>query len=290
MATNWTQATINDVAKKYGFDFSQGYANRQAAVEAQAERNTYNNSIRQNNSLNQNTMKTIDNGMRESSSALDHDYFQKYLAQQQAQAGAGLNAGIAADQNTRMAFQKQSQFSNVLRDAQQARTEELSRYNLEAQRLAEALGLVDKSEKVNAQRYYQDLLAQGHGILSNDRSFGLQYDQFAWQKQMDEAQLALQRQQLAAQQAAARARSSSSGGSSSGGASKSGSSLVSAYRNAQTQSNKSNIDRYYENQNNALKPKSVVYKNQTVSLPGNRITPANDPSLSAWSKMRMFGG
>lgn len=221
-------ATISDIAKKYGFDFSRDYANRQAEALAQAERNAYQNSLRQNQSLYEQNLRQIDTGIRNASNALDHEFFQQMLNQQQSQVNTGLNAGIAADQDLRLAMNKQAQLGSVYSQAENARQAELSRYSNEALRLREALDLVEKQRQANAEKMYQELLRQGYDILSNDRSYynqvaGMEWQRYAdmiaqqlqerqleQQRQLEEARLALQRQQMAAQRAMAQRQAAAS--------------------------------------------------------------------------------
>lgn len=172
-------ATIDDIAKKYGFDFSREYANRQAEAEAQAKRNAYNNSLRLNETQNQETMQQIENNVRESNTALDHNYFQQMLAQQQSQANSGLNGGIAADQNLRLAMNKQAQLADVYKDANLGRMQESNRFNNESTRLSEALALVEQQKTAQAQELYQELLMRGYDILGQDRNWARQVDRDA---------------------------------------------------------------------------------------------------------------
>lgn len=188
-------ATIDDIAKKYGFDFSRDYANRQAEVIAQAERNAYNNSLRQNKSLYDQTIREIDTGIRNASNALDHEYFQQMLGQQQAQVNSGLNAGIAADQNLRLAMNKQAQLGGLYSQAENARMNELTRFGNEAMRLREALDLVEKQREINAEKIFQELREKGYNILSQDRKYANETAGLEWGRISD--QIATQRELMA---------------------------------------------------------------------------------------------
>lgn len=194
-------ATIEDIAKKYGFDFSREYAERQAEALAQAERNAYQNSLRQNKSLYEQTMAQIEQDIRNASTSLDHEYFQQMLNQQQAQAVSGLNAGIAADQNLRLAMNKQAQLSDVYAQANLARQQELSRYGNEAMRLREALDLVEQQRIAKADEIYQQLRQLGYDILARDRDYANQTSQIEWGRISDQIKSELELITLAQQKA-----------------------------------------------------------------------------------------
>ena len=74
-------ATIEDLAKKYGFDYSRDYAKTQAEAEAQAKRNAISEAERRNTSNRDVNMKGIDNNLMSMAENLDRDYFQKYMQQ-----------------------------------------------------------------------------------------------------------------------------------------------------------------------------------------------------------------
>ena len=143
-AAKWQNATIQDLGKKYGFDYSKEYANRQAAAEAQAKTNAINDAKRTNQTANKQTLKQVDTGIRDANSGLDHSYFQQFLAQNQANVNRGMNAGIAQDSQLRLAMNKQGELADVYRQANLTRSNEMDRYNNESIRLAEALGLLIK--------------------------------------------------------------------------------------------------------------------------------------------------
>lgn len=342
-AKRMMNATIEDIAKKYGFDFSRDYAKTQAEAEAQAKRNAFNGSIRENDTIFDETMGRIDSGLREGNTAIDNSFFKSYLEQRQSQANRGINAGIVAEQDLRLGMNQQAEMASMFRDANLARNQEANRYNNEDIRLQEALALVEQERLAQEDRLFQELRAKAFEMLNQERSMGIQIDSNEWKKiqdrisrefnlgnmdmdrisseaeftgryggaktvaqlqrefqqRMEEAQLQLekdkfswQKQQAAAaaaaraaasRAAASRRRSSSSGGG--GGSSSSSSKLASAFKQAQKKSSKSSIDRYYENQDRILTPSKA---HKPVKLPGTRITPATDRSLSAWEKMRMM--
>jgi hypothetical protein len=176
---NMMNATIDDIASKYGFDFSREYANRQAETQAQAKRNAYNDSIRKNETQNEELLQQIDNNVRESNTALDHSYFQQMLGQQQSQVNSGINGGIAADQNLRLAMSKQGQLADVYKDANLGRMQENNRFTNESTRLSEALSLVEQQKMAQSEQLFQNLRMQGYDILGQDKNWARQLDRDA---------------------------------------------------------------------------------------------------------------
>jgi hypothetical protein len=184
-AQRMQNATINDIAKKYGFDYSREYANRQAEAEAQAKRNAYNANIRQNDTLNKQNLTSIRNDVREGNTALDHNFMTDYLAQRQAQANRGMNAGITAEADLRLGMNQQAQMANIYRDAALARSKENDRYGNESLRLNEALALVEQERLAYEDRLYQDGLQRGFQNLNSERQYGLELDRNEWGKTQD---------------------------------------------------------------------------------------------------------
>lgn len=193
-------ATIQDIAKKYGFNFSRDYANQQAEAQAQAKRNAYNNSLRQNQAQYNQSLSQIDKNIRDSNQAIDHSFFQEILKQQQNQANNGLNAGIAADQNLRLGMNAQAQLADVYGQANLARQQATRDYGLEAQRLREALDLVEQQRLADAEKYYQDALMRGYDILMKERSYAASNAANEWARIADQVATALQQQQMAQQE------------------------------------------------------------------------------------------
>lgn len=334
-------ATIQDIAAKYGFDFSRDYANRQAEAEAQARRNANADAQRRNASNRDVNLKAIDNNLMGMAEGLDRSYFQQYMNQAQNQTNTGMNSGIAADQDLRLSMSRQAEMGDAYRDANLGRMQENQRFSLDDIRLAEELGLINQQALAREDSLYNDRLMQGAGLAMqtdqfnlsqnqallqaalNQRSqnigmdqFNRQFDwskyqwqnEFDWNKVLDEAGLTgmyngnqtfdryrwqtefdWQKQMEQAQLALARQRSYGGGGSGGSGGSSSSrgstSNLAQQFLNAQAQSNRSNLDRYYENQDRLLTPNLA---SKPVSLPGTRVTPATDPSLTAWERMQMM--
>lgn len=169
-------ATIDDIAAKYGFDFSREYAGRQAEAEAQAKRNAINQGIRGNESANQRNKQAIDQGVYNASDALDGA---RFLAQQdtnQQQTLTGVNAGIAGDQNLRLAMNAQNQMGKIFGDANLARTDEQSRFTNEALRLMEGLALTEQEKLAYAERLFNERLMQGAGLTMQENQMNQNWD------------------------------------------------------------------------------------------------------------------
>lgn len=138
-------AGIEDIAKKYGFDFSREGSARQAESEAQAKRDAANQGKR-----------AVDSNIEGSVEALDRNYFQKYMQQSQQQTNNGLNAGIASDQDLRMAMSRQAEMGDIYRDG-----------NLEQMRLQDALGRVEQERLAREDGLHFDRTMAGAGLAQN---------------------------------------------------------------------------------------------------------------------------
>lgn len=166
-------ATIDDISKKYGFDFSREYAERQAEAEAQALRDANADAQRKNKSQNELNLAKIDAGLMNMAEALDRNYFQQMMQQQQNQVNTGLNAGIAADQDLRLQMARQADMASSYRDANLGRMQEQQRFTNEDLRLIEALGTINQQAKARAEALYNDRLMMGYDVLNQDRNFAL---------------------------------------------------------------------------------------------------------------------
>lgn len=279
-------ATIDDVAKKYGFDFSRDYAKTQTEAMAQAQRNAQETAKRQNESSNKLNMQRIVDDYRGAASSLDKGYFQQFLGQGQSQVNRGLTGGMVADQNLRLAMNKQGELADVWRDRNQASQEESMRYTNQSQTIADAMALIEQERMAAEEKMFQDGRMKGYDILSNDRSYGLQLDNTAWGRYQDIFDMDMQKQ------AAARARSSGGGGGGSrGGYTTSPVSSPKSYQ-AATSSGKSALDKYYSTP--AIQAVESVKRMSPNNYALNKafhepVTVANNPNMSAWSKMYMFG-
>lgn len=278
-------ATIQDIANKYGFNFSRDYANQQAEAQAQAQRNAYNNSLRQNQSQYNQSLSQIDKNIRDSNQAIDHSFFQNMLQQQQNQVNNGLNAGIAADQNLRLGMNAQAQLADVYGQANLARQQATRDYGLEAQRLREALDLVEQQKLADAEKYYQDALMRGYDILGQERSYAASNAANEWARIADQVATALQQQQMAQQERLAKLTSSAGRGSSSAGRrSSSGASLD------DLGSRLASLFAQYQNQKNPS-GRSVVYKPSDVekaTMPSAYRTQRGAPAISIDSNDRII--
>lgn len=142
-------ATIDDLANKYGFDYSKDYAKRQAELERQQKQNAIDTQ-----------KKSVDNSVRSSAQGLDHDYFQRYMNQAQGQTNSGLNGGIASDQNLRLAMSRQNAMGDIYRDA-----------NLQNFELGQAEGLLGAEELARADQLYNDRRQQGFQNVLQEGQF-----------------------------------------------------------------------------------------------------------------------
>jgi hypothetical protein len=312
----WLQhATIQDIAKKYGFDFSQAYANKQAETAAQAQRNQYNAEQRTNNSSYANTMKGIQDAYDSSASGLDTNYFKQFGANQQDQANRGLNAGIAANQDLQLGMSKQKDLADLWKQTNTNRQQESMRYANENQTISEALAQVEKQKALDAQNNYQNLLKQGYDILNGDRTQANSWAATNWDQtqaginnMMDLTKMNVndiynqqdQANQAANRAAAARnARIAAGGGSSSGvKVPSSAQPYVTSYNKAKTptgQSYNTPVDQYAQSMMKQpgfkavqQSPSPLVHK-YFPSPVYDPTAPANNPNLSAWDKMKLLG-
>lgn len=157
-------ATIRDLEKKFGFDYSREYAERQAEVLAQAQRDAI-QTARERAQMETESAKTD----------LDHDFFNQYLQQRQGMADIGLNAGIAAERDLRLGMNQQHALSDILANEQL--------YNQELDRNSST---IDKEELAYAEQLYNDRLSQGFGQAMDMSQFNQSENQF--QAQMETEQ------------------------------------------------------------------------------------------------------
>jgi hypothetical protein len=296
-AAAYQGGTIQSVAGKYGLDISRGYADRQANVAAQAQINAQNAAKRTNESSHNLTMQKIIDGYRDSARSLDKNYFQQYLGQGQTQVNRGLTGGMVADQNLRLAMNKQGELAGLWRTRNQSTAEEGQRYANTSQTIADALAQIEKERTANAEKMYQDGLYKGYEVLSSDRNYGLQLDNSGWQKYLAGAQFDQQLRAYADAQAAAakaaaaaaasrRSSSSRSGGSGGGGTSAKKTSLSPSYKTyttAKKSQAQTNIEKYYTS------PAVVAGQRTGSKYFKNPVAPAQNKNLSAWEKMKLLG-
>jgi hypothetical protein len=315
----WQNATVDDLSKKYGFDFSRNYANQQAEVEAQAKRNAQQSASRENQSLNKQTMNQIQSGLREGVVGTEHNFFNTYLQQRQAQANRGMNAGFQADQNLRLGMNQQKEMAGLYRDANLARSKESDRYNNASMTIQEAMAFIESEKLANANKMYQDGRVQGYGLLGNERDYYRQMgsdewgrtqdnirnyysseelqmakDKFAWEKQMEAA-----RQAQARAAAAARSKSSGSGGGGGGSTAKAtgaAANYVAAFQQAKTAGGNTAADKYAASKSKALNSNQSVVRLPMESVGAiarylpNTINPNTDKSLSFWERNKIRFG
>jgi hypothetical protein len=184
-AAQYQNLTMNDIGKKYGFNFSRDYAKQQADTIASGQTNAQNAAKRENESMNKlNTQRILDD-YRSSAKGLDKGYFEQYLGQGQNQVNRGLTGGMVADQNLRLAMNKQSELGDLFRTRNQANQEESMRFSNTNQNIFDALAQIEKERSMNTEKMYQDGLYRGYDVLSSDRNYGMQLDNNAWGKYMD---------------------------------------------------------------------------------------------------------
>lgn len=164
-------ATLKDLQDKYGFDYSREYANRMAELEAQKKQTGY-----------QNQLENMDSDLKMYSQKLDTDYYQKFLEAMQQQANNGRNAGIQADANLRLNFNKQQQMANFLEKDRVKRSQ-----------IENDLAQLPYEEQLRAEQLYQDRLNQGFkNLMQLDQLNGsnldrlLKIDEFNRQMQLDQ--------------------------------------------------------------------------------------------------------
>lgn len=163
--------TVDSIASKYGFTFNRDAARQQAEAEAQALRDANANAVRQNESANKLNNAKIDGNLMNMAEALDRNYFQKMLGQQQNQVNGGLNAGIASDQDLRLQMARQAEMGSAYRDANLGKMSEQERYTNDQLRLTEALGTINQQALAREQGLMSDWERQMYDVISNDRNF-----------------------------------------------------------------------------------------------------------------------
>jgi hypothetical protein len=279
--------TIAGLSKQYGFDFSQGYANNQAETAAQAQRLAQQSAARDNQSMHDLTMQQILDNYNTGAKALDQNYFKNYMNQAQSQVNRGLSGGMVADQNTRLAMNKQGEVAGLWRDRNQSSMQENARYGNTTKTINDALAQIEKEKAANAQKMYQDLLSQAYGILSSDRSYGLQLDNSQWGKYQDmfSNDMAIKNYNLSKSRAAA---ASAAAVNFKGSGANNLNTALANYQSAKPSvsaggSLNTPLDKYYSN--------PVIQAAQATGSPyfSNPLPPAQNPYLSAYDKMKMLG-
>lgn len=141
-------ASVADISKKYGIDYSREYAKRQAEAEAQAKRTGL-----------QNQQKQIDQGVTNAQDALSRDYFQKGLTQAQSNVNGGINAGLANESNLRLSMNRQAEMGDIMGQANLARNE-----------VGQQLTDVETARTAQEEAIYNERMQQAIGIIQQDRS------------------------------------------------------------------------------------------------------------------------
>lgn len=143
-----TSASVADISKKYGIDYSRQYAQRQAEAAAQAKRTGL-----------QTQLKQTDTGVRNATDAIDKSYFQKGLQQAQSNVNGGVNAGLANETNVRLGMNRQAEMADMQREAQTAR-----------QGINQQLTDVETQRVAQEEQMYQERMQQAIALIQQDRS------------------------------------------------------------------------------------------------------------------------
>lgn len=141
-------ASIADITKKYGIDYSREYAKRQAEAEAQAKRSGLEAQKGQ-----------IEEGVRNAQDALSRDYFQRGLAQAQSNVNGGINAGLANESNLRLSMNRQAEMGEIMGQANLARNE-----------VARGLTDTEAARVAREEAIYNERLQQAIEVIQQDRS------------------------------------------------------------------------------------------------------------------------
>lgn len=181
-------ATAQDLATKYGFDYSPEYARRQAEAEAQVKRLGTQRQVDQLNA-----------DLKNYQSSLDQSFYLQGLNQQQNQVNTGMNAGISQDQNLRLAMNKQNNLGQYQRSYQaqmNALQQQLS--GIESERMArqESIYQTRLNEMLKNALALRDADRSDRQLLMQQNQFdrNMQFDYYKFNKQQDLAYKQLQEQ------------------------------------------------------------------------------------------------
>ncbi|WP_203289857.1 hypothetical protein [Metabacillus sp. cB07] len=178
--TNNTQLT--DLKKQYGLDYSRNFAQQQAQAMADAKRTGLNTQ-----------MKQVNENVNGANDALSRNNFQQYMNQAQSQVGAGINGGMQADQNMRLAMSRQAAMGNIYRDAATQKSNiSANMANVGKEQVAEENRIYNERLQEAFQNAMADTQARRSenmnllGAAQQQRSQNINMDQ--WQKQFAEQQ------------------------------------------------------------------------------------------------------
>lgn len=141
-------ASIGDISKKYGLNFSREYAQRQAEAEAQAKRSGL---IAQRGQIKE--------GVRNAQDALSRDYFQKGLTTAQSQVNNGMNAGLQNESNLRLSMNRQAEMGEIMGQA-----------NLAENEVSRGLTDVETARVAAEEKLFNDRMMQAVEMIQKDRS------------------------------------------------------------------------------------------------------------------------
>lgn len=177
--------TKNQLEDLWGFDYSRDYAKNQAQSEAQALRDAIADSQRRNSSNKEENLQAIDNNLMNMADSLDRNYFQKGMQQRQNQVSRGINGGVAADQDLRMAMSRQAEMGGAYRDANLGKMQENNRFTNNDLRLSEQLGTVNQQalaredsifNQRNQEALNNSLQVSDFNRINQQQRFGQQFD------------------------------------------------------------------------------------------------------------------
>lgn len=164
--------TVQDIEKKFGFDFSRKYAERQAGVKAQGKRDEI-----------QTARDRAQYELERSKTDLEHGYFLKHREDRQEMADRGILGGVAAERELRTTMDHQRDLGRVLEEHQ-----------LIQQDLDRRLKTVSREEQLEAERIYNERLAQAFDMA-------MEHSRFRQSENQWRAQMAMQQRQQQVEEA-----------------------------------------------------------------------------------------
>lgn len=170
-------ATVQDLSKKFGIDYSREYAARQAEAAAQAKRSGL-----------KNQQKQIDVGVKNAQDALDRSFFQQGLQSAQAGVNNGVNAGLANEANLRLGMNRQAEMAGIFRESQ-----------VEKNKIAEQLTATEAERLAMEEQLYQDRLAQAFEQTAQLRQLDQSEKQALMQAALDQRRMAIDMNQFGQQ-------------------------------------------------------------------------------------------
>lgn len=153
--------TIDELSKKYGFDYSREYAERQGQTIGNARRDEV-----------EAARARLEYETEAAKTDLEHESFGAYLEQRQEMVDRGMNAGIQAEGELQLEMQRQYALSDILAEEQLANQE-----------LDRRLGTITAEELRYIEELYSSRLQQGFENAMNLSRFNQSENQ--WQAEME---------------------------------------------------------------------------------------------------------